>query len=328
MERGHHTIRRWAMLLLAIVLIVAIAPLSATAQDDEEGEDSISNTAESELTVELPPPDLPASNPQGYDYRFESSSQIDLDALPREAPVYELRWKEATEARAARIAENLGIDGEVVDRGNETFDVSGDGEIFVSPELVQFYSLEPIPDGDLPDDEQAISFALEWLRLAGLRPNDIDAGRIVSRSEETNRVVVQFLPLEPDNLHSAYPSVVVTEGPTGIILEASIRWPVIERYDLYQLRDATDAWREVQSGQAFVEVQLPEGIADDDGVVTGEVVYTSAVLGYTTAGAPGSRQFLQPVYIFSGRLTPDNADRSFRIRAYVSAVANVGAPVG
>jgi hypothetical protein len=327
MTNGIAVHNRWFLIVMSLFITLAIAPIGVSAQDEDEN-DSISNTAESELSVELPPPDLPASNQQGYDFQLEASSQVDLDAVAREAPVYELRWKEATANRAERIASNLGIDGEVVDRGNGTFDVSGDAEIFVSPELVQFYSTAPVPEGDLPEDGEAIEFALEWLRTAGLRPNDIDSGRIVTRSEETNRLVIQFLPLEPENLLSAYPSVVVTQGPTGVVLEASIRWPTIERYDLYQLRNATDAWREVQSGQAFVDVQLPEGVADENGVVAGEVVYSNVILGYTTSGSPGGRQFLQPVYIFTGRLTPENDDRSYRIRAYVSAVANVGAPVG
>jgi hypothetical protein len=51
-------------------------------------------------------------------------------------------------------------------------------------------------------------------------------------------------------------------------------------------------------------------------------------IGYTTGGLPGGRQYLEPIYIFSGRLNPDGSDRSFRIKAYVSAVANAGAPVG
>jgi hypothetical protein len=141
-------------------------------------------------------------------------------------------------------------------------------------------------------------------------------------------VVVQFLPLEPQNLIAAYPSVLVTEGPGGAVVEASIRWPSIERADLYQLRDAEEAWQEVSSGQAFLDVQLSEGIADENGVVRGAASYSGVEIGYTTAGLPGGTQYLAPVYIFSGRFTPEGADQSFRIKAYVSAVANAGAPVG
>jgi hypothetical protein len=324
-----HPIRGMALIgLMAIVLSMGSGPLLAQEATPEPDQPPATG-AESELASELPPPDLPSSNPQGYTFDIDSSTTIDLNALPREAVVYELVWREASERRAERIAENLGLDGEVVDRGNGTFDLSSvTGEIFVSDNLVQYFTTDTPDAGDLPTDEDAITLARDWLRQAGLLPNSADGGRVVTRSEETQRVVVQFLPLEPENLIAAYPSALVTQGPGGIVIEASIRWPQIERADLYQLRDATEAWQEIRSGQAFLEVSLPEGIADDDGNVAGEATYTAVDIGYTTAGLPGGAQYLQPVYIFSGRFSPEGEDRSFRIRAYVSAVANAGAPVG
>jgi hypothetical protein len=323
----------WRLVIVALVIGIAapIAAIAVTAQDKStpESEEEVSSSAETELATELPPPDLPSSNQQGYTFQFEATTTIDLDALPREAVVYELVWREASAARAERIAENLSIEGEVNDRGNGTFDLTGEGgEIYVSSDLVQFFTTVDPGEGELPSDEDAITYARDWLRTAGLLPNDVDAGRIVSRSEETQRVVVQFLPLEPENLIAAYPSVLVTEGPGGVVVESSIRWPQIERADLYQLREADEAWQEVRSGQAFVDVTLPDGVADDEGVVVGEASYTSVEIGYTTGGLPGGNQYLEPVYIFSGRLSPENSDRSYRIKAYVSAVANAGAPVG
>lgn len=321
-------IERLIVVVLFAMIFSLASPIAGAQTETPESEEAPAGSAESELATELPPPDLPSSNQQGYTFALDSSTTINLSSLPREAVVYQLNWREATARRAERIAENLGIEGEVVDRGNGTFDVSGDGEIYVAPDLVQFFTTESPPDGPLPDDADAIIFARDWLRTAGLLPNDVDEGEVVSRSEETQRVVVRFMPLEPPNLIAAYPSVLVTEGPEGVVVEASIRWPQIERADLYQLRDPTEAWQEVRSGQAFLDVDLPEGMADDQGVVRGAASFTSLEIGYTTAGLPGGRQYLEPIYIFSGRLTPEGADRSFRIRALVSGVANAGAPVG
>jgi hypothetical protein len=316
-------------MILVVGLMVVSSSAAVLAQDDaSEADDEATASAESELASELPPPDLPSSNPQGYTFVIDASTTIDLNAIPREAVVYSLNWREATARRAERIAENLGIEGEVVDRGNGTFDVSGDGEIYVSPDLVQFFTTASPPDGSLPGDGDAIIFGREWLRTAGLLPNGANGGEVVSRSEETQRVIVRFMPLEPENLIAAYPSALITVGPTGMVIEASIRWPQIERADLYQLRDPNDAWQEVRSGQAFIEVDLPEGVADEDGVVRGTASYTSLEIGYTTAGLPGGRQYLEPIYIFAGRMTPEGSDRSFRVRAMVSGVANAGAPVG
>lgn len=320
---GGLPIRRTIALL---ALAIAVAGSGTLAQDATPA--STDDASSSELTSELPPPDLPTSNQQGYQFQIESDSRIDLDAVPREAPVYQLNWKEPTRARTERIAENLGIEGEVNDRGNGSFDIQGDQELYVSAGLVQFFSPNQPEDGELPDDETAIGYAREWLRTAGLLPNNVDDGAVVSRSDETKRVIVQFIPLEPANLVAAYPSAVVTIGPTGEVIEASVRWPVIDRYDIYQLREPTDAWAEVASGEAFLDVQLPDGVADDQGVVKGRATYSSVEIGYTTAGLPGGDQYLQPVYIFVGRFVPEGSDSSYRIRAYVSAVANSGAPVG
>ena len=322
---GEHRVR---LLFALLALAIAVAGNGTLAQDATPAPSSESTAASTELTSELPPPDLPTSNQQGYQFDISSASKINLDAVPREAPVYKLNWKEPTARRTERIAEKLGIEGDVNDRGNGSFDIQGDQQLFVSAGLVQFFSPEQPDKGELPTDDAAIGFAREWLRTAGLLPNNVDDGAVVSRSDDTHRVTVQFIPLEPANLIAAYPSAVVTIGPGGVVIEASVRWPEIDRFDLYQLRDPKDAWAEVSSGEAFLDLQLPEGVADDKGVVSGKATYSSIEIGYTTAGLPGGDQYLQPVYIFVGRFVPDGSDSSYRIRAFVSAVANSGAPVG
>lgn len=330
MMRLQSLLRLVAMLCLVTGFgqIQPLATHAQTATSTVTAEDP-AGSAESELAEELPPPDLPSSNEEGYIFELDASTTIDLNAIPREAVVYALVWKDPSANRAARIAENLGVEGEVNDRGNGTYDVSdGTNEIYVSSALVQYFSVAPTSDGDLPDDAAAISYAREWLRTAGLLPQDADAGEVTIRSEETNRVTVLFLPLEPENMLAAYPSALITVGTEGVVVEASIRWPQIERADLYQLREAKDAWQEVASGQAFVQVDLPEGIAEADGTVRGSVTYSELEIAYTTAGLPGGTQYLEPVYVFSGRLKPEGTDEQIRIKAYVSAVANTGAPVG
>ncbi len=320
-------VQRMCWVVLAALLSLGTGLPVVLAQDNATPEPP--DASQSELATELPPPDLPTSNVQGYSFELNSTTTVDLAAVPREAVVYALNWREASAKRAERIAGNLGIEGEVNDRGNGTFDVGSEsGEIFVSSDLVQFFTTVPPEDGDLPSDEDAITFARDWLRTAGLLPNSADEGRVVARSEETQRVIVQFLPLEPQGLIAAYPSALVTEGPGGFVVESSIRWPSIERADLYQLRDANEAWQEIVSGQAFLDIQLPEGVADDQGVVRGDATYSQVEIGYTTAGLPGGSQYLVPIYIFSGRFTPEGGGESFRIKAYVSGVANAGAPVG
>ena len=49
---------------------------------------------------------------------------------------------------------------------------------------------------------------------------------------------------------------------------------------------------------------------------------------WPTSGIPGEPQFLQPVYIFKGTVTPEGSEESFPIAAYVPALVNSRQPVG
>ena len=197
-------------------------PLSPTA---EPGGDDASG----EVTVELPPPDLPTSNEQGYTFDLDVSLNADLDAVAREAAVYELRRPEVTIDDAQELADRLQIGAEASDRGDGSFEASGDGQLYVSTELIQYFSPAEVGDGALPDDEQAIAFGRDWLRVAGLLPPDMGNGKVVSRVEETKRVIVLFGPAEPENVLAAYPSIAVTVGPEGVVTEASLRWANVVR---------------------------------------------------------------------------------------------------
>ena len=133
---------------------------------------------------------------------------------------------------------------------------------------------------------------------------------------------------EPPNLLAAYPSISVSLGAEGVVLEASSRWATIERADLYALRPAEEAWRQVESGQAYIEASLEGADYPDGSIISGLVQYDSIEIAYTTAGPPGGTQFLAPVYRFTGSLTPEGRTESYPIRAYVPALAISDTPVG
>lgn len=319
-----------AVVSMLLMLSLALQPARVLGTIDPGATPTAEDNgaASGEVTAELPPPDLPTSNEQGYTFDLKVSLNADLDALPKEATVYELVRTAPTIEDAQVIADRLRIGTPVQDKGNGTFEATGTGQVFVSSDLIQYFSLEEIREGDLPGDDEAVAFAREWLRLTGLLPPDLGSSKIVGRVEDSQRVVVQFLPEEPQAILSAYPSITVTLGPSGTILEASMRWATIQRGDLYQLRPGQEAWQEVQSGQAYLEVELPEDEAPAGAEVKGSVTYSGVDLAYTTAGPPGGRQYLEPVYVFRGRLRPDGSDKTYPVRAYVSALANSGAPVG
>jgi hypothetical protein len=296
-------------------------PLSPTA---EPGNDD----AGGEVTVELPPPDLPTSNEQGYTFDLDVSLNADLDAVAREAAVYELRRPDVTIEQAQELADRLQIGAKASDRGDGTFEVNGDGQLFVSNELIQYFSPAENGDGSLPDDIQAVAFGRDWLRVAGLLPPDLGEGRVVSRVEEAKRVIVLFGPAEPDDVLAAYPSIAVTVGPYGLVIEASLRWANVVRIDVYQLMPSRQAWQLVESGQAYVEADLTSAGIEPGSDITGRATFTDVSIAYSTSGPPGGKQYLQPVYVFEGKLRVDDVDGSYTVRAYVPALNNSGAPVG
>jgi hypothetical protein len=317
-----------AVLLSALVAFYPTGALGTTEPPAATPAAESGGNAQSEVTAELPPPDIPTSNQQGYTFNLNAALKTDLDALPKEATVYELIRSTPTLDDAQKLADRLSIGAAVQDKGNGTFEASGTGQVFVSADLVQYFSLQDVREGTLPGDSEAIAFAREWLRLTGLLPPDLGDAQVVGRIQDSLRVVVQFLPEEPKSVLSGYPSITVTLGPTGTILEASLRWAEIRRGDVYQLRPAQEAWKDVESGQAYVEVELPEDETPAGTEVKGTVTYSSVVLAYTTAGPPGGRQFLEPIYVFRGRMRPDGSDNTYPIKTYVAALANSGAPVG
>ncbi|MGH2560679.1 MAG: hypothetical protein ACRDJH_16565 [Thermomicrobiales bacterium] len=332
-EGRHAGWRALALVTLMMALVVVAFAWTPAARgttvpetpSPEAGEDGGAST---EVVAELPPPDLPTTNEQGYTFQLLPSLNVDLDTVDQEAPIYELVRKPMSLQGAQQLADRLRIYARVEDRGDGGFAVSGTGQLFISPDVIQYVSQAEVRDGDLPTDEEAVAYAREWLRLNGLTPPDIGAATIASRAEESDRVVVVFTPVEPEQLLAAYPSITVTLGPMGTILEASIRWADIRRADVFRLRAVEDAWAQVQSGQGYIEADILEAEVPAGSEIKGTVTYNDVSIAYTTAGPPGGRQYLQPVFVFRGRVRLDDGEETYSIRAYVAALANSGAPVG
>ncbi|HET8522203.1 MAG TPA: hypothetical protein VFL82_03155 [Thermomicrobiales bacterium] len=328
--RWHGKLLGGGFLLVALLLTTlwipspasgTIVPETPTPAPNGEG-------SASELAKELPPPDLPTTNQQGYTFDLKASLKVDLDSIDTEAPVYRFSRDPLSEKEAQKLADRLKIDAKVEKRGDGGFVASGEGDLFVSPDVVQYLSVAQASKGDLPSDDDAISAAREWLRTAGLTPPDLGAAVVTGRTKDSKRLVVQFSPTEPKNLLAAYPSISITIDPSGTILEAEVRWGTVERADLYKLRPAKDAWQEIQSGQGYIDADLSGAKVDPGSPIEGSVTYNDVSIAYTTAGPPGSHQYLEPVFVFKGRLRIDGHDATYAVEAYVPALSNSGAPVG
>lgn len=313
---------RWISLLcLSLLLTIPISGAGAQGSTPEPAD-------ESETTVQLPPADLPTMNEQGFVFELESEFTGSLDQVPTEAPVYEMTPETFDAASAESIASRLSIEGEVMDQGNGTFAAEGNGSLFVTPGLVQYISAANIAEGNLPSDEEAIAFAREWLRQTQLLPANIGEGSVVARVESPPRTIVTFKPIQPQELLSADPSITITMGLNASILEASFRWADLSAGDTYQLRGADAAWTEVAERRSYLQASIPADTIAPGSTINGSASYSSVSLAYTSSGVPGERQYLQPVFVFTGTLTPEGSTTSFPITAYVPALVNSQQPVG
>lgn len=338
MQRSISLSRHWRLCsLIAIAFLVAFSlPMTSSATvvpgtpDAEEStpEPGTDDPGSSEIAPELPPPDLPSISAEGYSYDLEARLNTDLDAVQTQSAVYTMRREITTKADAERLVENLGIGAELVEQGDNIWSANGEGSLFVSPDFIQYTSQTAIPDGDLPADKDAIAFASEFLRTSGLLPPNMGDGAVTQRSADAKRLSIAFGPEEPGNVLSGYPGVTVTLGPSGVVLEATKRWATILRTDVYQLRSANEAWQQVLSNQGYIEAEIAEADLPAGATVTGTVTYNNVSIAYTTSGPPGGEQYLQPIYVFRGRIRLEGSDTTYAIRTYVPALSNSGAPVG
>jgi len=312
--------------LITIILLLSVLGSSQTitsAQDATPG-----SGPESELSSPLPVIDLPTMNLQSYTFELESAWQGDAASVPEEAPIFEVEPVNYDQEDVADVAETLDVDGEITEQGAGTYTVEGEGSIYTTPGLLQFVSAVEAPDEALPDDEAAIAYARDWLRISGLMPADMGDGSIVARIEEPARLIVEFLPANPAPLLSSTPGITVTVGPAGSILESRVSWATITEADTYRLRGVSDAFTLVEGRQSYLDVTLPIEQFPQGSSIAGVVTYDGVSIAYTSSGTIGEAQYLQPVYIFTGTLTPEGSDETFPISAYVPAIVTELQPVG
>jgi len=320
----HHPapLLKWIFAMCTCIVLATLSP-SAVAQSGTPGA-----PGDSETTVQLPPADLPTMNEQGFVFELESEFTGSLDSVPAEARVYEVTQVTFDTASAQSIASRLAIEGEVNDQGGGTFSAEGNGSLFLTPGLAQYISAAEVPEGNLPTDDQAVAFSREWLRQLQFLPANIGQGSVVAKIESPPRVIVTFKPIQPEQLLSADPSITITMGPNGSIIEASFRWAELSAGDTYLLRDPDAAWTEVAERRAYLQATIPSDTIAPGSTIKGTASYSSVALAYTSSGIPGEQQFLQPVFMFAGSITPEGSATSFPITAFVPGLVNSQQPVG
>lgn len=316
--------------IAAVLLAALLSLLGPFASGIVFAKDNPTPTAPaSEVAPQLPAVDLPTMNQQGFTFNLSSTFNGTLQSIPAQQPVYQLKQEQMDKDKVAEIAKHVSVKGDVQDQGGGTYSVQGDGgSVFITPGLIQYVSTTKDTGDKLPADAEAIAYAREWLRQTSLLPPDIGDGAVRSRVESPARMIVLFKPVQPAPLLSDFPSITVTIGAKGTILEAALRWATIAPGENYQLRPISQAWDDVANQRSYLNTQLPSDPYKDGSTIKGKAVYSQVSVAYSSSGVPGQAQYLQPVYVFTGKITPDGAKQAFPITAYVPALANSNQPVG
>lgn len=277
---------------------------------------------------ELPPGDMPSGSPAdalNLEYRLDMS----LQALPTEATTYRVQRREWTGEQFQTLVDQLGIDGEVVDQGNGSFQAEGSSaSVYVNNTVVQFIRSETGESSDeLPENEQLTQMARNWLTENGIAGADIGQGQVLNRNEASGQAFVQIKPVEPPNIISATPSAGITIRGDGVVTEAMINWPESLQASNYGLRSAEELWNAASQGRGFVDIDVNNLPPDFQGS-SGTVTVTNASIAYTIAGSQQGEQYLVPVAVFSGTTTLEGSDAAIPVDIYVEAVSAQASPRG
>jgi hypothetical protein len=276
---------------------------------------------------ELPASDMPSGSPAEA-LNLEFHLDMSLQAIPAQAPVYQIERRQWTIEDAANLASRLGIQGDVADQGDSYRVEDEAASVYISSSMIQYirpFTTEEIPD--LPENEQLAQMARAWLTDTGIVGADIGPAQVLDRDPDSGRAFILVKPVQPPDIISATPSASVTIRGDGVVTEAMVNWPRALHASTYGLRSPEDLWGDASRGRHFVDIdvnQLPAGFSGASGTVT----ITSSSLAYTISGSPQATQFLVPVVVFSGTANIQGADGPIPVRIYVEAVSAQASPRG
>jgi hypothetical protein len=278
---------------------------------------------------ELPAADMPSGSPADA-MNLTFNLDMSLQAVPSQAPVYQMQRRSWTADSAQQLATFLDIEADVIDQGNNSFRAEDEtASVYVTSTLVQYIrSVSPedeIPA--LPANDTLQQVARRWLLDHHLVGADIGPVEVVHRDEDSGIAYVLVKPVEPPNIIAATPSAGISVRSDGAVVEAMIHWPQSLRSSTYGLRSAESLWEDARRGQQFVDIN-PAALPADFAGRSGTVTITSASIAYTVAGSSVGEQFLVPVVVFSGNASIDGMDAPVPVQIYVQAVGAQAAPRG
>ncbi len=268
----------------------------------------------------LPPvaPFMNGNTPPALTYKLSGP----LTGGAARADVFSISWRSPSAAQVDELARRLGLTGPVRQSKAGMYTVDGNGRLSVDAKATVYAPPAVASEtNSLPDDRTAISSARSWLATHGFLPADVGTAD-VQRSGDTLDVI--FHPNALPDILSDKPGIRVHIGPGTVVEEVQRAWPnelVPGAYDVISL---DEAWQRAQE-RGMVDFRPPVGFALPPNATA---LINNVSLAYAFASDKNGRDFLQPVYLFSGTVTVPDQPVGANIRVAVPAIRNVQQAAG
>lgn len=267
----------------------------------------------------LPPvaPLMNASAPPSLTYKLSGPL---TGGAPR-ADVFSIAWRSPSAAQVDELARRLGLTGPVRQPKAGMYTVDGNGRLSVDAK-VTVYAPPAVATGTsgLPDDRTAISGARTWLASHDFLTADVGTAD-VQRNGETLDVV--FHPKALPDILSDKPGIRVRIGPGTVVEEVQRAWPNELLPGAYDLIPLDEAWQRAQE-RGIVDFRPPTSLVVPPNATA---LVNNVSLAYAFASDKNGKDFLQPVYLFSGTVVIPNQP-GVDIRIAVPAVRNIQQTAG
>jgi hypothetical protein len=238
------------------------------------------------------------------------------------ADVFSVTWGAPSAAQVDTLARKLDITGPVRQPQVGVYTADGNGSLSVDAKAT-VYVPPPVAatTNALPDDRTAISSTRNWLATRGFLPSDVGPAD-VQRNGGTLDVI--FHPSALPLILSDRPGIRVRIGPGNVVQQVERAWPSALVPGAYDLVSLDEAWQQAQVRGA-VTITPPAGVAVPPNAVA---LVNDVSLAYAVGSDTSGKDYLQPVYLFSGTVAIPGQPTGADVRIAVPAVRNTQQPAG
>ncbi len=238
------------------------------------------------------------------------------------ADVFSIAWRSPTAGQVDTLARQLGLTGPVKQPKAGLYTVDGNGQLSVDGKAT-VYAPPPTAaaTNTLPDDRNAISAARTWLATHSMLPPDV-GNADVRRNGDTLDVV--FHPKTLPDILSDQPGIRVRMGPGSVVLEVQRAWPSELLPGAYDLLSLDEAWQQAPERGA-VRTHAPPGVVVPPNA---NALINNVSFAYALGTDKNGKDYLLPVYVFSGTVTIPGQRAGADITLAVPAVKNLQQSAG